>query len=111
MALEQSINADSKSKGGIVGISQRPAALHRWFLTSHERAAITMSLKSMYGVDWDDRLGAAHKESSANSVTKDEVDVQKLLNCFTSSLTRDPFSSDAGEDLLNFPTATQRIIY
>ena len=27
MALEQSINADFKSKGGTVGISQRPAAL------------------------------------------------------------------------------------
>ena len=29
MALEQSMNADSKSKGGIVGISQRPAALQQ----------------------------------------------------------------------------------
>ena len=33
MALEQSINADSKAKGGIVGISQRPGVLQRWFLT------------------------------------------------------------------------------
>ena len=48
MALEQSINADSKSQGGIVSISQRPAALHLWFLTSHEREAVTMSLKIMY---------------------------------------------------------------
>ena len=38
MALEQSINTDSKSKGGIVGMSQGPAALERWFLTAHERA-------------------------------------------------------------------------
>ena len=104
MALEQSINADSKSKGGIVGISQRPAALQRWFLTSHERAAITTSLKSMYGVVRDDRLGAAHKESSANRITRDEADVQKLLTCFTSSLMSDAFSSDAGEELLNFAT-------
>ena len=49
MALEQSINADSKSQGGIVSISQRPTALHRWFLTFHEREAITTSLKIMYG--------------------------------------------------------------
>ena len=28
---------------------QRPTALHRWFLTSHEREAITTSLKIMYG--------------------------------------------------------------
>ena len=45
MALEQSINADSKSKGGIVEITQSPAALNRWFLTAHERASITTALK------------------------------------------------------------------
>lgn len=49
MALEQSINADSKSKGGIVGISQSPAALERWFLTAHVRASVTTSLKEMCG--------------------------------------------------------------
>ena len=34
-------NLDSKTTGGITGISQRPGALQRWFLTCHERAAIT----------------------------------------------------------------------
>ena len=45
MALEQSINADSKSRGGIIGISQNPGALDRWFLTSYERASVTIALK------------------------------------------------------------------
>ena len=45
MALGQSINADSKGKGGIVGISQTPTALNRWFLTARERASITSALK------------------------------------------------------------------
>ena len=44
MALEQSINFDSKSKGGIVGMSTREDAVERWFLTSHERAAMTQAL-------------------------------------------------------------------
>ena len=57
MALEQSINADSKAKGGIVRISMTPAALRGWFLTSHERAAITSSLKSRYAVVTEDRVG------------------------------------------------------
>ena len=35
MALEQSINTDSKSSGGVIGISQIPSALERWFLTIH----------------------------------------------------------------------------
>lgn len=48
MALEQSINVDSKSRGGIIGISQNPGALDRWFLTSHERASVTTALKDMF---------------------------------------------------------------
>ena len=73
MALEQILtNADLKAKGGIVGISMRPAALRRRFLTSHERAAITLSLKSMYAVVTEDRLGESHKESSKNRVLRDE---------------------------------------
>ena len=47
MALEQSINLDSKSSGGIIGITQKPDALTRWFLTSHERAAITTATNSV----------------------------------------------------------------
>ena len=45
MALEQSINLDSKTNGGIIGISQKPGTLERWFLTSHERASITSAIK------------------------------------------------------------------
>ena len=104
MALEQSINADSKTKGGIVGISMRPTALQRWFLTCHERAAITSSLKSMYAVVTENRVGVSHKESSKSRVLRDEGDVQKLLNCFTSNAMTDPFSSEAGGDLFNFAT-------
>ena len=85
-----SINADSKAKGGIVGISQRPGALQLWFLTSHERAAIMTSLKNMYGAEKTDRLGVAHKEASANRVTRDKCDLNKLLACFTSGAMTDP---------------------
>ena len=91
MALEQSINADSKAKGGIVGISQRPRALQWWFLTSHVRAAITTSLKNMYGVEKTDYLGVAHKEASANRGTRHQCDVSTLLACFTSGTMTDPF--------------------
>ena len=102
MALEQSINADSKAKGVIVGISQRPGTLQRWFLTSHERAAITTSLKNMYGVEKTDRLGE-RKKASANRVTRDECDVSKLLVCFTSGAMTHHFADDTRE-LVNFAT-------
>ena len=51
LALEQSINLDSKSKGGVIGISKKPGALERWFLTSHERTAITTALKKLCDLD------------------------------------------------------------
>ena len=41
MALQQSINLDLKSKGGIIGMCTKENAAEKWFLTSHERAAIT----------------------------------------------------------------------
>ena len=102
MALEQSINADSKSKGGIVGISQNPAALSRWFLTAHERAGITAALKKMY--DLCPSSESAHKEAGTKRVTRDERDVQKLLDCFSGGLMEDPFSEETSEDLINFAT-------
>ena len=45
IALEQSSNLDSKTSDGIVAISQRPGVLDRWFVTCHERAAITTAMK------------------------------------------------------------------
>lgn len=104
MAFEQSINGDTKLKGGIVGISQRPAELQRWFLTGHKRAAVTTSLKRMCAVEKHDRLRVSHKESSTNRVTRDEGDVQKLFICFTSGMMTAPFCNDGGNELLNFAT-------
>ena len=82
----------------------RPAALRGWFLTSHERAAITSSLKKMYAVVTEYRVGASHKESLKNRVLRDERDVQKLMNCFTSNAMTDPFSYEAGGEPFNFAT-------
>ena len=101
MALEQCINADSKSKGGIIGISQSSATLSRWFLTVHDRASITAALKKMYDLQTSDHT--THKESATKRLQRDEHDVQRLLTCFTSGLMADPFSSDT-TDLLNFAT-------
>lgn len=101
MALEQSINADSKSRGGVIGISQSSAALERWFLTIHERASITSALKTMYGLQGGDQ--ASHKEAAPRRVKRDEEDVQKMMGCFSSGLMTDPFTHDS-DALLNIAT-------
>ena len=45
--IEQTINRDTKLKGGIVGFSLNNGAVQRWLLTSHERAAITQACREM----------------------------------------------------------------
>ena len=102
MALEQSINLDSKSKGGIVGISLNADALQRWFLTSHERAAITSAVKQMCGINDLDQVGT-HKEAAPKRVERDENDVRKIVSCFKSGLMKDPFSEES-DSLSNIAT-------
>ena len=67
MALEQSINLDTKTKGGIVGMSTNEDAVDRWFLTIHERAAMTHAPKEMCGLENCDRIGT-HREAKATTV-------------------------------------------
>jgi hypothetical protein len=64
IALEQSINLDYKSKGGIIGISQKPGALECFCFTSHDRASITTALKDMCGIKDSDRVGP-HQEAAS----------------------------------------------
>ena len=71
MALEQSVNLDSKSKGGIVGITQKPEAFERRFLTCHERAAITSAFKEICCIEDSERVGT-HKESSQTRIRRCE---------------------------------------
>lgn len=98
MALEQSINLDSKSKGGIVGFSRREDAVERWFLTSHERAAITHSLKEMCGLENYERVGS-HKEADAARMKRDQEDVERLLSSFNSGLLTNPFDIPEDQDV------------
>ena len=48
--IEQTLNRDTKSKGGIVGISLKKGAVRRWLRTSRERAAITQACREMAGM-------------------------------------------------------------
>ena len=77
-------------------------ALHRWFLTGHERAAITLAVKRMCGSDDPDRIGT-HKEAALKRVERDENDVQKIITCFKSGLMKDPFAEES-DPLSNIAT-------
>ena len=49
MALQQTLNRDSKTKGGIVGVTGMEGARDRQALTAHMMAAATASFR----VEWD----------------------------------------------------------
>ena len=85
----------------MIGISQSPSALERWFLTIHERASITSALKAMYGLQ--DGEKASHKEAASRRVKRDEEDVKKMMGCFSSGLMTNPFTHDL-DALLNIAT-------
>ena len=95
MVLEQSVNLDSKSKGGIIGISLKPRALERWFLTVHERAAITTRIKEMCSLGEGDKV--SHKETGSRRHAKDEEDVRKMVTTLSTVMT-DPFNIEDVDD-------------
>ncbi|CAH3155351.1 unnamed protein product, partial [Pocillopora meandrina] len=104
MALEQSINLDSKAKGGIIGITQRPSALQKWFLTAHERTATTTATKRI--IDLDESTRSTHKESSKVRVQRDENDIKKVIHTLQTVMSN-PFDEDAYREdvpLMNLAT-------
>ena len=76
MTLEQSSNIDGKTTGGFICISQIPEALERWFLTCHERAAITTGMKDTCALQYSDRVGT-HRGAAPRRMLRDDDDVRK----------------------------------
>ena len=110
MALDQSINRDSKIKGGIVGISQKPGALEFWFVTAYQRAAVTTASKELCGIHSNGRT-SAHKEGGSVRVQRDEEDVKKLVSTLESVMV-DPFEQggDSGDKIALSNLATGVVV-
>lgn len=79
--IEQTINRDTKTKGGILGFSQSASAVHKWVMTAHERAAITRGCKTYAAVVRND---GQRKEVSKRRLLQDEVDVSNATNLLES---------------------------
>ena len=84
--IEQTINRDTKTSGGIVGFSLKPGAVQRWIVTAHERASVAgacaqlSEAKSSQHTDLQEATVHRHKESSTSTIQRDETDVLKLIN-------------------------------
>ena len=101
MALEQTVNLDSKTKGGIVGILKKPGALERWFLTAQEKTAITTATKELCGICNSDSK-PAHKEAGLKRINRDEEDVKKHITTVLSVLSN-PFDMESVDDGVTVP--------
>lgn len=78
LKLEQSINRHSKTAGGLVGISRNQNAVDRWHITLSDRIKMTESTRQMCGSTHSGPY--VHKEAGRARVSRDENDIQKLIN-------------------------------
>lgn len=97
MALEQSVNLDSKTKGGIIGITPRPGTLQKWFLTAHERTATTTA--TIGRLDMDESTRSTHKESLRVRVQRDEDDINKVIHTLKTVMSNSFYEDSNGEDV------------
>ncbi|XP_048586106.1 uncharacterized protein LOC125568273 [Nematostella vectensis] len=80
--IEQTINCDTKSKGGIIGFTVNKSAVQRWILTSHERAEVTQNCREMTGCSRiESEFGV--KETGKARMARDEADVQSVVSLLT----------------------------
>ena len=85
-----------------------------WFLTSHERAAITKSLKQMCGIEHAEKTTATHKEARLARVKREENDMQKRVATFDSGLLSNPLhipnTRADREDLVPLSNLVNRVV-
>lgn len=98
--IEQTFNRDSKTKGGLIGITCNKAALHRWVLSHHSRALISRQCKIMAGKDDFTRN---RKELDKSRIKQDEASIKDI--CDTIESMNNPFSDSIdNSELLNIVT-------
>ena len=93
--IEQTVNRDSKIKGGITMYTQKPGAVHRFMLSSPERAAITRECHIMAG---QSSSTDNHSELETARMQRDEKDVQSIVDTIEGMV--NPFDNQLEPDKL-----------
>ncbi|XP_065182225.1 uncharacterized protein LOC135812936 [Sycon ciliatum] len=76
--IEQTINRQSKSHGGLIGFSRNPGTVHRWVLTAHERAAVASACNDLVKAEDYDGTARPHKDNTDSRMKRDQSDYGKL---------------------------------
>ena len=69
--IEQTIHRDTKTKGGIVGVSQNPGAVKCCVLTAHERASLAVACRNLAQSKAQEKGMLKSKESKAARLQRD----------------------------------------
>ena len=77
-ALEQTINREGKSQGGVIGFTLRKGALPRWMATRHITAQYAEALKEMCQ-NSKQTTAKNHAEHSKTMMARYEQDVIKIV--------------------------------
>ena len=80
-AIEQTINRDSKTHGGIIGFSLRPSAVQRWIVTAHVRAAIAQVCRQLTGLDGS---FPHHREGLPSAMKHQEEAIARVVSLLKS---------------------------
>ena len=100
-ALEQTINKEGKSQGGIIGLTLRKEALMRWLMTRHVTAEFSDAFRSMCRQTPDKTR--KHGELSKSRKLRDESDVVKVTEVLKQN--QNPFDlNTVPSELINIIT-------
>lgn len=101
-ALEQSINREAKSQGGVIGLTVRKGALLRWLTTRHIIGEYAEAFKELCNSGNDnDKL---HEELGVSRLKRDKNDLKDMKE-YLESQCQNPFNLDeVPERLVNITT-------
>ena len=91
-ALEQTINREAKSQGGVIGFTLRKGALLRWLMTRHITGEYAEAFKELCNSN-----GKMHEELGTSRSNKNRKDVKDMKE-YLYSQCQDPFDLDDAPD-------------
>ncbi|KAK3765219.1 hypothetical protein RRG08_051843 [Elysia crispata] len=96
LSIEQTVNRQAKSKGGIIVFSRNMPAYNRWCITRHTRAAYLNATLEL--VDMDKGDNSTHKEERPSKMQESETAVQHVYSAVNRFI--NPFDIDEKDSLI-----------
>ena len=101
--IENTVNKDTKTSGGLTGFSLKQSASDRWMINSSRRAECYRNLKELVSFSAGKYI---HHDLTPSRIKKDEGNVQAILSVFETTFS-DPFN---GFDLIGLSSGKKATI-